>query len=60
MSTHNLCFEQKYEKYRNFYLKISFFGGKIFSTFEYACFGNVRGLDIPLVDFYPFLYPTTR
>ena len=21
-STHNLCFEQKYEKYQNFYLKI--------------------------------------
>ena len=32
MSTHNLCFEQKYEKKKNqnFYLKISFFGGKIF------------------------------
>ena len=25
MSTHNLCFEQKYEKYQNFYRKISFF-----------------------------------
>ena len=25
MSTHNLCFEQKYEKYQNFYLKIFFF-----------------------------------
>ena len=22
MSTHNLCFEQKYEKYQSFYLKI--------------------------------------
>ena len=22
MSTHNLCFEQKYEKYHNFYLEI--------------------------------------
>ena len=22
MSTHNLCFEQKYEKYQRFYLKI--------------------------------------
>ena len=21
MTTHNLCFEQKYEKYQNFYLK---------------------------------------
>ena len=36
-STHNLCFEQKYEEYQNFYLKIfSFFGGKIFSIF--SCF----------------------
>ena len=25
MSTHNLCFEQKYEKYQNFYLKIFIF-----------------------------------
>ena len=25
MSTHYLCFEQKYEKYLNFYLKLSFF-----------------------------------
>ena len=34
-STHNLCFEQKYEKYQNFYLKIFiFFGGKIFIIFE--------------------------
>ena len=24
-STHNLCFEQKYEKYQNFYLKIFLF-----------------------------------
>ena len=35
MSTHNLCFEQKYEKYQNFYLKnFILFGGKIFSIFE--------------------------
>ena len=27
-STHNLCFEQKYEKYQNFYLKTFSFGGK--------------------------------
>ena len=40
MNTHNLCFEQKYEKYQNFYL-IFFFGGKIFSIFEQACFRNV-------------------
>ena len=34
-STHNLCFEQKYEKYQNFLSeKLSFFGGKIFSKFE--------------------------
>ena len=32
MSTHNLCFEQKYEKHRNLYLKI-FFDGKIFSMY---------------------------
>ena len=25
MSTHNLCFEQKYKKYQNFYLKIFIF-----------------------------------
>ena len=24
MSTHNLCFEQKYEKYQSFYLKTQF------------------------------------
>ena len=34
-STYNLCFEQKYEKYQSFYLKIlSFFGGEIFYIFE--------------------------
>ena len=38
-STHNLCFEQKYEKYQNFYQKIFiFFCGKIFSIFEQAFF----------------------
>ena len=33
---HNLCFEQKYKKYQNFYLKIFIFflGGKFFSIFE--------------------------
>ena len=25
MSTHNLCFEQKYKKYQNFYLKFFIF-----------------------------------
>ena len=35
MSNHNLCFEQKYEKYQNFLSeKFSFFGGKIFSIFK--------------------------
>ena len=34
MSTHNLCFEQEYEKYQNFYLKLSVFGGEIFNIFE--------------------------
>ena len=34
-STHNLCFEQKYEKYQNFLSEdLSFFGGRIFSVFE--------------------------
>ena len=38
-STHTLCFEQKYEKYRNFFIwNFSFFGGKIFNIFEQACF----------------------
>ena len=33
--THNLCFEQKYEKYQNFFIwKFSFFGSKIFNIFE--------------------------
>ena len=43
-STHNLCFEQKYEKYQNFYLKIFSFGGEIFIIFEKACFRNVKRL----------------
>ena len=33
MSTHNLCFEQKYEKYQNFYLKIFFFLALKFSVY---------------------------
>ena len=41
MSTHNLCFELKYEKCQNFYLKtFNFFDGEIFSIFEQACFRN--------------------
>ena len=35
MSTHKLCFEQKYEKYQNFLSeKLPFLGGKIFNIFE--------------------------
>ena len=44
-STHNLCFEKKYEKYQNFYLKICIFRGKIFSIFEWACFRNESWLN---------------
>ena len=34
-STHNLCFEQKYEEYQNFLSEFfSFFGGIGFSIFE--------------------------
>ena len=33
-STHNLCFEQKYEKYQVFIWKFSVFGGEIFFIFE--------------------------
>ena len=32
MSTHKICFEQKYEKYQNFYLKIFIFGVVNFSV----------------------------
>ena len=35
MSTHNLCFYQKYVKYRNFLSEnFHFLGSKIFSIFE--------------------------
>ena len=34
-STHDLCLEQKYEKYQNFFIwKVYFFGGEIFYVFE--------------------------
>ena len=33
-STHNLCFEQKYEKYQNFLSENFMFGGEIFYVFE--------------------------
>ena len=40
-STHNLYFEQKYEKYQSFYIcKFSVFGGEIFYIFELAYFRN--------------------
>ena len=34
MRTHNLCFEQKYEKYQNCYLKIFSFDDEMFNIFE--------------------------
>ena len=40
-STHNLCFEQKYEKYQSFLSQnFQFFGAKIFYIFEWARFRN--------------------
>ena len=42
-STHNLCFEQKYEKYQSFFIwKFSAFGGETFYTFEWVCFRNIQ------------------
>ena len=41
-STHNLCFELKYENYQNFSSEsFHFFDGKILIIFEKACFLNV-------------------
>ena len=40
-SSHNLCFEQKYENYQNFYLKIFISGGKLFSLIYKASFRYV-------------------
>ena len=41
MSTHNLCFVQKYEKYQKFLSEnFLFFGGKISNIAEQACFHN--------------------
>ena len=37
---HDLCFEQKYEKYPNSYLNIFIFCDKIFSKFKLVCFRN--------------------
>ena len=35
MSTHNVCFEQKYENIRGFLSEnVQFFGGEIFYIFE--------------------------
>ena len=44
MSTHNLCFEQKYKQKNKifFFRKLSFFGFKMFNIFEYACFRNEK------------------
>ena len=41
-STHNLCFEQKYENIRILSENFQFFGGEIFNIFEYAGFYNVN------------------
>ena len=50
-STHNLCFKQKYESIRNFYLKnFIFFGGKIFNIFEEASFRNGLQADSEVSD----------
>ena len=40
MSTHKQCFEQKYEKYQNLYLKTFSFYSEMFNTFKSACFRN--------------------
>ena len=56
MSTHNLCFEQKYEKYQSFFIrKFSAFGGEIFYIFEKACFRNV--LFLPRLSVCPSVCP---
>ena len=40
-STHNLCFEQNYDKYQSFFIwKFSVFGGEIFYIYEQVCFRN--------------------
>ena len=42
MSTTTYVLKHKYEKYQNFLSEnFHFFGGKIFSIFEQACFRNV-------------------
>ena len=40
MSTHNLCVEQKYDKYQTFYLKIFFFLVVKFLVYLNRCFRN--------------------
>ena len=48
MSTHNLYFEQNYEKISEFLFEnFLFLGGKIFSIFEYAYFRNEAKLCFP-------------
>ena len=42
MSTHNLCFEQKYEKYQNFYLKNFHFSVVKFSVYLYRLVFEMR------------------
>ena len=55
-STHNLSFEQKYEKYpsESFIWKFSVSGAEIFYIFKQACFRN--GFQGFLVDISPYIY----
>ena len=39
--THNLCFEQKYEEYQNFYLKIFIFLVVFFFFFFFLVYLNI-------------------
>ena len=41
-------FEQKYEKYQNFSLKLSVFGSENLNIFEEACFRNAQTLMLPI------------
>ena len=52
MSTHNLCFEQKYENIRIFIWKLSVFGSEIFNIFEQACFRDVQQKSLFVLRFY--------
>ena len=47
--THNLCFEQKYEKYQNFYMKIFIF----FLVVKFSIYLNRRVFLMIVFDTYP-------